>query len=530
MTTQSFIRTLVAAVLVILATISLAADDQPIPAEAPQALQPVHTKAAIIRLTGTVDDIMKSSLVRRIDIARKAGATLIVVEIDSYGGQVTSALEISKLLKKLPDERIATVAWVHDKAYSAGAIIAVACQQIVTDPVSSIGDAAPIALAGDTLVPIPDAERAKIESPLLQELDDSAQRNGYPAALLRAMVVTGIQIDEVRNSVTGETRFVDAAVKTRLLDEELVAPDGKKVRPWRFERTVDSDKSLLTVSGKEAASMGLSRASVDNEEALRATLNIRGDLLVLDLNWVERAAMFFGQFWVRALLFVIMLVCFYLEFSHPGVSVPGILGVICLVLLVGAPYLAGLAQVWEIALIILGLLIIAIDVFAFGGIGLLAIPGFLLMAIGLVASFVPSEPGGGWLPTMSATWRALQNGLLVLIFGTLGAMAAFWALSRYLHLAPGFKRLQLAPETNAPTAETLVRDSLDRPAGDAVFIGAMGEATTDLRPSGKARFGDHVIDVISRGEFIKRSAEIRVVEITGGLVVVREAAEKGVAT
>src|SRR4029077_7026687 len=100
-------------------------------APAAKPLQPPHDKAAIIRLNAEVDDIMRESLERRIDVARKAGCTLIVLEMDTYGGLLMSALAIDKIVKKLPAEHMHVVAWVHDKAYSAGAFISVSCEQIV---------------------------------------------------------------------------------------------------------------------------------------------------------------------------------------------------------------------------------------------------------------------------------------------------------------------------------------------------------------------------------------------------------------
>jgi membrane-bound serine protease (ClpP class) len=396
----------------------------------------------------------------------------------------------------------------------------------------------------DTLKPLPDTERAKFSSPVIQEFDNSAEVNGLNKMVLRAMVITSIEIHEMHNSRTGETQFVDTPAKTRLLEEEADLPGGGKERPWRYVRTVDDDKSLLTVGATDALAMRLSKATIDNENQLKAALNIEGEPLLLEFNWAERATVFLTQLYVRFFLFVGMLVLAWIEFSHPGLSFAGIGAVLCLVLLVGAPFLTGLAQVWEIALIILGLAIIAADVFALGGIGMLAIPGFILMAIGLVASFVPSEPGGGWLPTMNSTWSAIERGLGVVVGGSFVALAAFYALSKYLYITPGFSRLQLAPTVSGREGQgagvestgggdkggvgktaavdgVLVRDVMDRPADEAVFAGAIGVSSTDLRPAGRARFGDHLVMVVSDGSFIARNLPIEVIEIAGTRIVVK---------
>jgi membrane-bound serine protease (ClpP class) len=507
----------IAALLFLVAlSVSLARADNP-PA---QPLQPPHDKAALIRLNAPVDNIMLDSLNRRIDLARKAGCTLIVLDIDSYGGLVTSALAIDKLIKRLPTEHLATVAWVHDKAYSAGAFMALSCQQIVMSRQSALGDCAPIAVNTwlGNVNAMPATERAKAVSPILEDLDESAAQNGYDKMLLRSMVVTDIEIHQVRNSTTGESRYVDTAAKDKLLAEENLGPGGVKDHPWRFVETVKSNAQLLTVSNEEAFKMGLSKATIDNEQDLRAALNIRGDLLTLNFSWLEIATAWLTQPAVRFMLFVAMLVFAWIEFSHPGVTVPGVCAILCLTLLVGAPYLTGLAQAWEILLVVLGLAVIVADLFLFGGIGLFAVPGFLLMAIGLVASFVPAQPGGGW-PSLPGTWAAVQTGLAVVLFGSLSAFVAFFLLAKYLYITPGFRRFQLAP--TGVTTNAVPRDAADRPATEAVFIGAVGKAETDLRPAGKARFDDHLLNVVSFGSFIAQETEVEVTHIQGNKIIVR---------
>jgi len=520
----------IAAALILTLTALTFADQNPPPnapalnippaAIEPGALQPVHEKAAIIRLSGDVNNMMKRSLERRIDTARKAGCTLIIFEMDTYGGYVQSALEISHIVKRLPDENILTVAWVNDKAYSAGSMISVACQQIVMNSSGTIGDCAPILGNGASMAP---EERAKATSPVLAEFQDSAKKNGYDPTLLSAMVVSTIEIHEVHNAATGETRFVDTPAKDKLLAEEIPAPGGAKERPWKFVQTVDSATQLLTITAPTALRMGISKATINDEAALRTALNVRGDLIRLDFSWGEVAANeiaeWLQQWWVRFMLFVAMMVLAVVEFTHPGASVPGICAVLCLALLVGAPFITGLAQAWEIVLILLGVAIIAADLYFFGGIGLLAIPGFILMALGLVASFIPMEPGR-FFPTLPGTAGALWNGLAVVVFGSLSAIAVFALLSRYLYMTPGFNRLQLAPAGAAAPAP-LIKDAADQPANEAVFVGAMGRATTDLRPAGKVRFDQHLVDVVSFGSFIAQGTEVEVISVEGYRIVVK---------
>lgn len=477
--------------------------------EASKPLLPPQDKAAVLRMDGEVDDVMLRSLKRRVFEAEKAGCTVIILEIDTYGGALTSTLEITHYIKSL---KIPTVAWVHDKALSAGSIIAVACNQMVISEHSIIGAAAPINSSGEDLGP--DA-KAKAIGVLYPELDESAKRTGVNPVLLHAMVSRDIEIYELRNINTGEKKFVDGENKTKALAETIRTPDGQEIRPWRVtEPPVDDKNSLLTVDGARAVEMGIASRMVNTEQELIATLNIRGEIIHLGFSWSEELTRWLVQWPVRMGLFILMLVLGYVELTHPGISVAGIGALICLVLLVGAPWLSGLAQMWEIILIVVGLVIIIIDL-VHGGLGLLAIPGFLLLAVGLVGSFVPASGGIGWSAPM---WSGLLHGLSVLVFGSAISLTVMALLAHYLEMTPGLRHLRLAPAV--VTGDLPLPDAAEENANDAVFLGALGTATTDLRPAGKAKFGGHIMDVVTDGGFIARGTQVKITEVNAMRIVV----------
>jgi len=483
-----------------------------------------HDKAYIIKVTGEVDDIMLRSIQRRSDIAIRGGASLIIYDIDSPGGIVYSCLEITRITRT---QAVPVVAWVHPRAFSCAAMIALSCNQVVVAKDSKLGDCAPIAVNPDegSVSPIPPTERAKFNSPVLEDFRASSvktpTRAGFDPNLAYAMVEVEREVDRFTNKLTGEVKIVaDPAEKQKLLNEEITPPDGKKIKPWLLDKDqIDGKNSLLIADAKEALEMKLAQAKVDNIEELRAVLNIRSEPVILDYTYAEHFARWLGQGWVRWLLFFLMLIFAWAEFSHPGTLFGGIAAMVCLVLLVAAPYMAGIAQAWEIGIIVLGLAIVIIDLVFAGGIGLAAIPGFLLMAVGIIGTFVPAEPGGGWIPHLPQTYAMLQQGMSAVIFGTIAAIGAFFIMAKYLYMTPGFRRLQLKPAQ--ATAKVPIQDASEAPATDAVFAGALGRATTPLRPAGKARFGDHLIDVVTEGQFIDSGETIVVLEATTARVLVK---------
>ena len=165
------------------------------------------SRVAVITQHGAIDDISRSSILRRISRAEAEGAKAIVLELDTPGGELGPTLQLCLAIKD--DIRTPVYAWVRPRAYSAGTILALACRGILVSPGSSFGDAAPIqAVPGMGLIPLPGTERAKIEAPVLAEVVDSARRNHYDEALVRTFVTAPDEVWLLEDTRTGKRVFV----------------------------------------------------------------------------------------------------------------------------------------------------------------------------------------------------------------------------------------------------------------------------------------------------------------------------------
>lgn len=180
----------------------------------------------VITISRMIDATMARSVKRRLDEAVNGGADGIVFELNTPGGQVGAVLEICEMIKTCPITN--TVAWVHSKAYSGGAFIALACKEIVVSDVARLGDAAPIQIStrggAPELVTMSETERQKMLAPLLTELTDSARRNHYDEKLLQGMVSLGVELWLVENTQTGQKLFIDRNEHRMLFGEP---PDGE---------------------------------------------------------------------------------------------------------------------------------------------------------------------------------------------------------------------------------------------------------------------------------------------------------------
>jgi len=210
----------------------------------------VSPNVAIITIAGAIDSTTAASVERRLKAAEKAGADAVVLEINTPGGEVGAVLRICGLLKKTTVPR--TVAWVNDQAYSGGAIIALACQEIVTAGGSRFGDAAPIRFSPIFgLQSLGDSERAKALAPLVVEMVDSARRHGYDEKLVQGFIALGVELWLIENTATGERLFVDRAEYLRVFGQE----PSEGVLP-RVASMADAPKRRLAPMGVESGGGG----------------------------------------------------------------------------------------------------------------------------------------------------------------------------------------------------------------------------------------------------------------------------------
>lgn len=183
--------------------------DQP---SAPISL-PAHRQAdnvAIISIEGPIDRVTSFSFQRRLAIAEQNGADAFVIDLDTPGGEVGAVLEITDAIRNSTITN--SVAWINPKAYSGGAIIAIACKEIVTARSVAMGDALPIGIGNlGQLIQMPEAERQKITAPLLAEVVTSARARGWDEFVVQGFVALGVELWWVRDTTTGETFAINEA-------------------------------------------------------------------------------------------------------------------------------------------------------------------------------------------------------------------------------------------------------------------------------------------------------------------------------
>ncbi|MCP4591223.1 MAG: hypothetical protein GY842_10785 [bacterium] len=506
----------------------------PIPAPA--------VKGVLVPIDGAISDVTTESLKRRIEKALSDGAEVIVLKLDTPGGQVSSALDICSYLKNLTQAK--TVAWVRDDAYSAGSMIAVACDEIVMSRSSTLGDSGVILGSPMGAEAVPEELKAKAESPVLEQFRDSARLRGYDRLLCESMVRSTMEVWWIENQATGEREFVDRLTKRARIDDsdpanrgvlEKLASLGKTDEStWKLvetyvdpvtqtevkvEQPVVSSTELLTMSQSRAHAFGFAKAIVTTAAELQARYSLSALPAAIEASWSEKFVGWLTSMPVRGFLLILVFLGVYVEFNTPGVGVPGLAALVCLAIFLGAPYLTGLANVWEVALVLIGIGLIVAEIFVIPGFGVAGISGLVLIIIGLLATFMPEEPGRSfpiYWPQWEVGLAGLKTGVVTLGGSMVMSLVGMVLLSRYLPQMPYFRGI--VPEN--PTPSGVIPED---PYRGLARVGDVGTCESALRPAGKARFGSMLVDVVSEGEFLDDGAEVEVVERYGNRVVVRRA-------
>lgn len=492
-------------------------------ASSPATTRPAapNNRAVVIRVRGVIDDYVRLVIAAQMDEARRLNAGTVIFHLDTPGGVVGATLDLTRMLRNLEDLR--TVAFVDPIAYSAGTIFAVACDKIFMSPGAAMGDCAPIAVSPGGVQTLGEAERAKIASPVVADMIASANRNGYDPDMLAAMVLHGRVLHVVKNENTGSKRFVDPDTYARLLNE------GYRPLPG-VPDPLDGPDTLLTVDNVIAERIGLSGGTFASVEQLAEHLGL-SLVATLEPTFGQRVVQWLNSATVRGVLVTVFMVTMYLSFNTPGQGIPEAVCLTSLATLVIVPLLTGYASWIELLLVLGGVALIALEIFVLTGTLVAGITGVVSVLLGLILTFVPRElptMPGEWappaLPSLPATWAALQTGVMVVSLALIAAVLASWWISAYLPRLPFGNRLVLTEVAGEGGAGSVLGGGGREPWPPA---GAVAEAVTDLRPSGKAEFPDpdgpgvRTVQVVSDSGFVARGTRVRVVTTEGPTIVVR---------
>lgn len=392
--------------------------------------------------------------------AKEIKADLIVVNINTFGGTLDDA---DKIRTAFLQSDIPVYAYINNNAASAGALISIACDSIYMHSGSSIGAATVVDMTGEVQ---PD----KYQSYMRSLMRTTAEARGRRPDIAQAMVDPDIYVEGVSDS-----------------GKVLTFTTAEAIEYGYCEAEVENIKSLLNCAGIEEFTIQEQRYS-----------------------FIDKLIGFLVRPIVSGILIMLIIGGIYFELQQPGIGFPLILALSAAALYFAPLYLDGLATYWEIIIFIIGLALIAVEIFVIPGFGVAGVSGILCVVVGLVFSMIGN---------VGFDFSGIPNGIfsnrlmIVLLSMAVSLPLSIW-LGKKLFESTLFGGLALSTTENTADGYTIATER------ESSLIGSEGKASTILRPAGKININGRTYDAVSQFGYIEKNETVVVVDYVNGSLVV----------
>ncbi len=398
------------------------------------------------------------------------GADVILIHMNTYGGTV---LDADSIRTKILQSPIPVYVFIDNNAASAGALISIACDSIYMRPGGSIGAATVVNQTGEAM---PD----KYQSYMRSTMRTTAEAQGK---------VTRI----VGNDTIYEWRR-DPRIAEAMVDPSVY-----------IEGIIDTGKVLTFTSG-EAIEYGYAEGLAENVPEVLKLVGIEEyELVEYVPGWIERIIGYLVHPVFSGLLIMAIIGGIYFEMQTPGVGFPLGVAILAAVLYFAPLYLEGLAENWEIIVFIVGLILIAVELFVIPGFGITGIAGIVFVFGSLILSLINNIRFDFEHVEMNNVGVALMT-VVIGVFG--GFLLSMYISKRIFSAHTGvFKDFALN------TVQNISEGYLNVDPSFLALKGKNGTAQTVLRPGGKVIIDGEIYDAVASSGFIDRGELIHVTKV-----------------
>ncbi|HKR03196.1 MAG TPA: NfeD family protein [Bacteroidia bacterium] len=399
---------------------------------------------------------------KAVDHAVTMKADYILIHMNTYGGMLDAADSIRTKLLNCP---ITSIVYIDNNAASAGALISISCNKIYMRSGSSIGAATVVNEKAEAL---PD----KYQSYMRSMMRATAQKRGRDPKIAEAMVDPRTHIPGVNDSGKVLTFTVDEAIKHGYCDGQA--------------------ETIEEVLQKE---------------------NIKDyKITVFNPSFIERIVSFLMNPAISGVLILIILGGIYFELQTPGIGVPLFAAIGAAILYFAPLYLEGLAENWEILMVIIGFVLIAVELLFIPGFGFIGIGGIICLVLGFTFSLVGNK---GFDFSLTPTGD-IYSSLSIVLLSMLCSIILFFILGKSIMKTSSFNRLVLQDTMHA------TQGYVSSDTGSSVQVGTKAIAATSLRPSGKIEVAGSFFPANAESGFIEKGKDVMVVAADGIKITVRE--------
>lgn len=403
-----------------------------------------------------------------IDQAKMDQVDYFLIDLNTFGGALNFADSIRSSL--LNENQFKSIVFVNNNAASAGALIALASDYIFMKNGASLGAASVVNQSGDIM---------------------PEKYQSYMRGLMRA---------------TAEVKGRDSKVAEAFVDPSVSIP------------TLKEDGKLLTLTASEAVDIGLAKKNVNSSTDIYADLGIdQPEVIEHRVTWVDQLIGFLINPLVSGLLIMGIIGGIYFELQTPGIGFAFVVALICGVLFFAPLWLQGLADHWEIAIFIVGVVLIALEIFAIPGFGVTGISGIILMLCGLAFSMVAND----YFDFKLTQPGLLMNSFVIVIGAMVLTIVLMVIFGKNILESTAFKKLVLQDEQRSVEGYT---SSVSK----SNLIHKTGIARTVMRPSGKIEIEGVWYDAVALDSYIEAGENIVVEKHENYNLFVRRAPVKNV--
>ncbi|MBI3211628.1 MAG: hypothetical protein HYZ47_02960 [Simkania negevensis] len=435
---------------------------------------------------------------------RQKKASLILLDLDTPGGEVFSAIKIAQLLHEIDaKDQIPVIAFIDNWAISAGAMLAYSCRFIAITKTSSMGAAEPVLLSSEGKM---ETASEKVNSALRSEFINLANlyhRNPLIAEAMvdKEMILVFRQGQIVRLEKEEEIETQDQIITRK---GKLLTLNAEEL--WRYQ--------VADLSIESSASPAITEQTIASDLPLFQHpffQNLQAAPLLSYSDWKVDFFSFLKNPLISSLLFLGLIIGGYMELSHPGFGVPGVLALICLSFILLSSF--ALQTVGQLELILLGIgaALLLIEIFIIPGFGVTGILGILLILFSLfmltTSSLGPIEWNGDWNFVTVAFIERIGYFVLTLFI----ASAVIAMLARYI--TPVF--LRKGKIISDADQEGFVAASFNRQ-----LIGKRGVVATELKPAGHIVIENIRYQALSDGGFVDKGESVEVIGGRGAYLIV----------
>ena len=410
---------------------------------------------------------------KALEEAQEANPDLVVLHLNTYGGEVVYADSIRTAILRCETP---IVAYIDNNAASAGALISIACDRIYMRTGSQIGAAT-----------------------VVSGMDGSKMPDKYQSYMRATMRATA---ESHGKDSLGRWRR-DPLIAEAMVDESVY-----------IEGIIDTGK-ILTLTTKEAIEHRYCEAEVTTfDEVLEAEGYVASECEITEYKpslYDKLKGTLMGTA-LRSILIMLIIGGIYYELQQPGIGFPLAVAITAAVLYFAPLCMDGLAAYWEIAVFVVGIILLLLEIFIIPGFGVAGISGVICVLFALVTAMLNNNFFDFSPIVIPDLNQALLTVLLGLIFGTI---LVIYLVSK-IGTKGMFGRLALAKE------QSMEEGYVGVPTEQTSIIGHTGVAITDLRPAGKVEVDGKQYDAVSQfGVFIEKGTNIVVSKYEATQVYVR---------